>query len=222
MRIAVVERGGKCNDEESTPHTSFEHEHESIVHLQHWFRAAHYTSRSNSTNESFPTVLHSSTPQVFLHNRILDVPTGRGWGGSTNIHAGLFIPPQSSDFDAWPGNWKERVMKGVDHVMDVFKKEGAIEVSHCIDVIAEVNENGDTTFEPITASSIQSKRMEVERILISNNSDSTEDNEQTHHRGWGVECAVTSNKSMSINSTEKEYITLQATSQITIQHTLDL
>eukprot|EP00956_Cyclotella_meneghiniana_P026176 scaffold55934_cov25-Cyclotella_meneghiniana.AAC.4 len=121
IRIAVVERGGKSR-EESSSHAHFEHEHESTVHLQHWFRAAHYT--------------------------ILDVPTGRAWGESTNIH------PQSSDFDAWPGYCKERIMKGVDHVIKVMKKDGAVE-------------------------------MEVERILISDKNDSTEDNEQACHRAWG-------------------------------------
>ena len=126
---------------------------------------------------------------------------------------------------------------GVDHVIKVMKKEGAVEVSHS--VMAEVN--GDVTFEPVTTSSVQSKRvnyysvlvgsllqehpelnecvsflpqMEVERILISDKSDSTEDNEQACHRAWGVECAVTSKKTNSNNSMEKEYITLQAKSQI--------
>lgn len=238
IRIAVVERGGKSYDEGSSSNTHFEHEHELTLHLHHWFHAAHYTSQPNIIDTSSPTVLHASTPQSFLHDRILDVPTGRGWGGSTNIHAGLFIPPQSSDFDTWPGDWKERIMKGADHVMDVLKKESAIEVFPSYKVMAEVN--GDT-FEPITTSSARSYRvnyysvlvgsllqkhpelskcvsfqpqMEVERILIRDNSDSTKDNETEGPQAWGVECAVASNKSISENSREKECITLKAKSQI--------
>mmetsp|Transcript_12147 Transcript_12147/g.29668 ORF Transcript_12147/g.29668 Transcript_12147/m.29668 type:complete len:788 (+) Transcript_12147:170-2533(+) len=74
------------------------------------------------------TILHSSTPQPHLNSRIMDIPTGIGWGGTTNIHAGLIMEPcygssrnsnlQShentrdrevdvkDDFDNWPGMWR--------------------------------------------------------------------------------------------------------------------
>ena len=42
------------------------------------------------------------------------------------------------------------------------KKEGAVEVSHS--VMAEVN--GDITFEPVTTSSVQSKRVNYYSVLV--------------------------------------------------------
>ncbi|KAL9186799.1 hypothetical protein ACHAXT_010519 [Thalassiosira profunda] len=125
----------------------FRHPHPSTHSLREWFTAAHYTSRaSNHMNTSDadashalqtddatapPTVLHTTTPQPHLHQRILDVPTGSGWGGTTNIHAGLVMEPNyERDFDAWPGRWRGgAVMKdAVKEVMGALKEEGALSV----------------------------------------------------------------------------------------------
>jgi choline dehydrogenase-like flavoprotein len=92
LRIAVVERGGTYQDNEPEP-SLFEHGHKSTLHLQNWFTAAHYSNQSRSNHE-LPTALHTSAPQAHLHSRIVDVPTGRSWGGSTHINACLFVPPQ--------------------------------------------------------------------------------------------------------------------------------
>ncbi len=122
----------------------FDHPHPSTYSLRHWFTAAHFTSRPTDrycvhggggisrmsltsapifdSPPPSPTMLHSTTPQLCLHDRIIDVPTGTGWGGTTNINAGLIVEPwygygkalnddgkrgcTRGDFDAWPGQWK--------------------------------------------------------------------------------------------------------------------
>ncbi|KAL7441191.1 hypothetical protein ACHAXH_005929, partial [Discostella pseudostelligera] len=134
----------------------FDHPHQSTYSLRHWFTAAHFrsrptdryeigggVSRSSSPSSAIlhsplpsPTMLHTTTPQRYMNNRIIDVPTGIGWGGTTNINAGLVVEPcyghtwnedahrgstsgngaepdygnnhcgYAGDFDTWPGQWK--------------------------------------------------------------------------------------------------------------------
>jgi choline dehydrogenase-like flavoprotein len=108
VRIAVVERGEKVHGK--TPQ-NFQHDHESTTLLRDLFTAAHYSSCPGADHSiSSPTTLNTFTPQRHLHLQVLDVPTGRGWGGSTNIHAGLLVPPSQEDFQSWPGTWKGRMM----------------------------------------------------------------------------------------------------------------
>ena len=135
VRIAVLERGdgvvditsdnvacksgGVADDEE----ISFEHCHPSTYHLQNWFQAAHYIPSSSHCGASqHPTILHTTTPQSHLCNRIIDVPTGSGWGGGTNINAGLIEQPNvEHDFENWPGRWKSSGWNGgglIDNAMD--------------------------------------------------------------------------------------------------------
>lgn len=75
----------------------------------------HPSKHNHNFSSSFhsPTTLYTSEPQKYLHNRILDIPTGNGYGGTTNIHAGLVVPPDfEMDFRYWPGRWKD---VGVDN-----------------------------------------------------------------------------------------------------------
>ena len=80
-------------------------------------------NNNNTLNVSTPTptVLHVTTPNGATNYRLLDIPMGCGWGGSTNIHAGLIMEPPTpimgaagaaadnvdgDDFMSWPGRWK--------------------------------------------------------------------------------------------------------------------
>ena len=81
-------------------------------------------NNNNTLNVSTPTptVLHVTTPNGATNYRLLDIPMGCGWGGSTNIHAGLIMEPtptpmmgaagaaadnvDGDDFLSWPGRWK--------------------------------------------------------------------------------------------------------------------
>ncbi|KAL3810755.1 hypothetical protein ACHAXA_001155 [Cyclostephanos tholiformis] len=135
-------RGGK--------RSRFDHPHPSTECLSRWFEASHYSSTITdyvvcrrhddgdvaTTPPQSPTVLHATVPNRSTNYRVMDVPTGRGWGGSTNVNAGLVMEPIWSsmssfseggashhgrnddreekeeqgggDFDApsWPGMWR--------------------------------------------------------------------------------------------------------------------
>ena len=123
MRIAILERGGggrDSNDDgdvdgdvdgrKETRCSRFDYPHPSTKCLSRWFEASHYSStitdyvvrsnngdgggdaRKESLTES-PTELHATVPNRSTNYRVMDVPTGRGWGGSTNVHAGLIMEP---------------------------------------------------------------------------------------------------------------------------------
>lgn len=179
MRIAILERGGDDNDtnnkskkmqnddDDSEPSMQktknhaehklprFGHSHPSTFSLEHWFTAAHYTSKPveymvqqrgndgtslspTSSNPAAavshgapsPTILHTTIPQPYLNHRIIDVPTGTGWGGTTNIHAGLSMEPcYGGDFDKWPGRWKggSVLKESTNDILSVLRENNALE-----------------------------------------------------------------------------------------------
>lgn len=150
VRIAVLERGNSIinsstcaggggtlnnnNDVEMLSIASqIEHVHPSSCHLKNWFQTAHYNIPSSSRcGASNPTILHTTIPQTYLHNRIIDVPTGSGWGGGTNINAGLIMKPHNfrDDFDnnSWPGRWKGGglIHNSIEEIMTVMEKNGGL------------------------------------------------------------------------------------------------
>ena len=163
IRIAILERGGgrvvggggeKTKDRDRGKAGSrFDHPHPSTTHLSRWFEASHYSSTvaaatrecdddgggrdecDGPTTPQSPTVLHETLPNRATNYRVMDVPTGLGWGGTTNVHAGLVNDPiwssssssrrrreaslsgrdrddrdddrDGGDFDVmWPGRWR--------------------------------------------------------------------------------------------------------------------
>ncbi|KAL3793578.1 hypothetical protein ACHAW5_002858 [Stephanodiscus triporus] len=105
----------------------FDHPHPSTRRLSTWFEASHYSSgptecvvRGGDSRDDYydydgptspqsPTVLHPTVPNSSTNFRVMDVPTGRGWGGTTNVHAGLVVEPDYEGLDAdaaWPGMWR--------------------------------------------------------------------------------------------------------------------
>lgn len=246
LRIAVIERGGYAND---SPTSSFSQatdgHNDHTVSLRDWFAVAHYSSTNNESEVHYasrPTVLHASVPQTHLHNRIVDVPTGKGWGGSTNIHAGLLVPPPATDFESWPGGWKRRMISSVDYVMDAFEKQGAVEITPC-QINAEIN---GAKIESVRTSSIQRSRvgyysvlvqplleesprlrecltflsgMEAERILVGSarNENENKCTGSSCARAWGVECLFTPSASNENNSQQADIqrrVILKAKSKI--------
>ena len=118
----VVGAGGdetKDKDKEKVGRSRFDHPHPSTTYLSRWFEASHYSStaaefaaattrecddddddgngcdeqRDDPTAPQSPTVLHATSPNRATNYRVMDVPTGRGWGGTTNVHAGLVMDP---------------------------------------------------------------------------------------------------------------------------------
>jgi len=196
LSIAILERGGEDNDtnikskkmrnddDDSEPSMQktkihaehklprFAHSHPSTFSLEHWFTAAHYTSkpveymvqqRGNSIatlspissnpaaavshDVPSPTILHTSIPQPHLNHRIIDVPTGTGWGGTTNIHAGLVMEPSyEGDFDNWPGRWKggSVLKESTNDILSVLRENNALE-SGCFGGCDDANDTTTTS-----------------------------------------------------------------------------
>lgn len=78
--IAVIERGNRLPASKT-------------MDLSQWYPAAHENSSS--------TRLASTS----IMGRVLDVPMGQGLGGSSNINAGLVMPPCKDDWEKWPEPW---------------------------------------------------------------------------------------------------------------------
>jgi choline dehydrogenase-like flavoprotein len=156
LRIVILERGNnfsytthnstlscaKAADDDGKIITSslllFEHCHPSTFSLQNWFQTAHYVPPTPSLSckaTRHPTILYTTTPQSHLSNRIIDVPTGTGWGGGTNINAGLVMQPQfGNDFDKndnWPGRWKggDLIQNSMDEIVSDMKKNKGLLLS---------------------------------------------------------------------------------------------
>lgn len=165
----------------------FDHTHPSTYSLRHWFTAAHFTSRptdryemlkqndgdgggggiflrSSSTQSSVlsplppsPTMLHITTPQRCMNNRIIDVPTGTGWGGTTNINAGLVVEPwygcgkapnedmrrggSRGDFDTWPGKWKggEMIKVAMHKILMSMRENDSLRPKHDVSSLFEAS-----------------------------------------------------------------------------------
>ena len=141
LRIAVLERGSAVNSnpnnsekiQEEKKRELFEHGHASTYSLKDWFQSAHYTSSNQQqlTSEAnhHPTILHTTTPQSHLSNRIIDVPTGMGWGGGTNINAGLVMQPNfEHDFVSWPGRWRggALIKKSMEKILNAMNQNGGL------------------------------------------------------------------------------------------------
>jgi choline dehydrogenase-like flavoprotein len=91
--IAVIERGdGEPVRQTRSP--------------RRWFAAAH--SKSSSVE-----ILTGS-----VRGRVIDVPVGKGVGGTSNINACLCIPPAQQDFDNWPDPWRSDIMSSVHLIQD--------------------------------------------------------------------------------------------------------
>lgn len=65
-----------------------------------------------------------------LSGRVLNIPSGNGLGGSSNINASLWIPPSPNLFNYyWPDGWK---WNDVSETFDVIKKLLNIEIQHSV------------------------------------------------------------------------------------------
>lgn len=125
--IAVIERGS------GPPHSA------KTSNLSDWPDAA--TRRSIS----------STTLKTTIGRHVLDIPIGRGLGGTTNINAGLCTPPAAIDFEIWPEPWKGSMMNSVKSVLHVMFENGALAFQrNSISPFLSIREsNTDLRDEPI-------------------------------------------------------------------------
>lgn len=102
VSIAVLERGGGVDHDAMT------------VVPSRWHDAA-------TTESSSVSLLHTS-----IGNRVVDVPTGKGLGGTTNVNACLVVPPSDEDFQSWPLPWRESVMPSIHKIQDALINHGTV------------------------------------------------------------------------------------------------
>jgi choline dehydrogenase len=99
--IAILERGGVDHDAKT-------------LLPRRWHDAA-------NTESSSVSLLQTS-----IGNRVVDVPTGKGLGGTTNVNACLVVPPADDDFQSWPLPWRESVIPAIHKIQDALINHGTV------------------------------------------------------------------------------------------------
>ncbi|KAL3918702.1 MAG: hypothetical protein SGILL_004111, partial [Bacillariaceae sp.] len=108
--IAIIERG------HGPPHS------DPLVEQPHrWYEAAHNNTHHQPNNSS-TVELHPGE----IMGRKLDVPVGKGLGGSSNINACLCMPPLERDMENWPSPWKTGILPAAKHIQDRLNANGAL------------------------------------------------------------------------------------------------
>ena len=100
--IAVIERG-----------TGPPHDPLTVVPTR-WYEAAHDPNSS---------VAHIRSAMA---GRVLEIPIGKGLGGSSNVNACLCTAPLPQDFESWPTPWRDTTMSSVKAVQEVLKQNGCL------------------------------------------------------------------------------------------------
>lgn len=101
--VAIIERGAGPPNDASTQSPS------------NWFEAAH---KLNSKSVS-----HISSE---ITGRIMDIPIGKGLGGSSNINACLCTFPRPQDFDCWPEPWKSSMWGSIQTIQKILEDNKTI------------------------------------------------------------------------------------------------
>jgi len=92
--IAVLERGN------GPPHANV------TASPNRWCDASHKESSSVQLVDSL------------IGNRVVDIPVGKGLGGTTNVNACLCTAPARDDFSAWPAPWKDSIFRSVGVIQE--------------------------------------------------------------------------------------------------------
>jgi len=107
--IAVIERGQATPAAETLP-------------VNRWYHASHQAASSTVSIEQGTTCT----------GRILDVPIGKGLGGSSNVNACLFVPPASDDFKSWPEPWRTQLISSIGIIQDHFQQNSCLYESRTV------------------------------------------------------------------------------------------
>jgi choline dehydrogenase-like flavoprotein len=120
LSVALIERGSA---DEVDP---------LIAPLHRWCAASHPSWLNHTRSATNNAILFEGCLNASGRNRkgtierVLDVSTGSGLGGSTLINAGLVIPPSSQDFLEWPSSVADHVMTSVATIVETMHS------NHCI------------------------------------------------------------------------------------------
>lgn len=80
-----------------------------------WYGASH--TKSSKSAYQIPSV---------ITNRVVDLPIGKGLGGTSNINAALCTPPLASDLKSWPSPWESNLLTYVHEIQSVLRDNGAL------------------------------------------------------------------------------------------------
>lgn len=123
--IALIERGIKENDI-------------STYQLTNWFNSSHIKNQSNHIYVG--NILHHNNDRIDVR-RCIDIPIGKGLGGTTNINAGIILPPSNDDFIQWPNIIKDNIMNATRVILNTMND------NNCLDYNIHNNNNEDLVFE---------------------------------------------------------------------------
>lgn len=112
ISIAVVDRGGRG----TTGASDDDDDDDGILDLRRWYFAAH-PGRANDNVCPVPTT---------ITGRKMDLPTGQGLGGSSNINAGIVMPPRSHDYTFWPEPWSSSLPEAVEFLWRRLEDNGML------------------------------------------------------------------------------------------------
>lgn len=80
-----------------------------------WYEAAH--ARNSRSATQIPTT---------ITGRVMDLPIGKGLGGTSNINACLCTPPLQQDLDSWPDQWQQTMLPAVEKVKAALEENDMI------------------------------------------------------------------------------------------------
>jgi choline dehydrogenase-like flavoprotein len=105
--IAIVERGqGPPQDD-------------SLINQPHrWYEAAHHAHKDS--NDSVD--IYSSQ----ITARKMEVPVGKGLGGTSNVNACLCLPPLPRDLEQWPEPWKSNILTTTTRIQKELRGNNAL------------------------------------------------------------------------------------------------
>jgi choline dehydrogenase-like flavoprotein len=103
--VCLIERGNV----DGQPHDS------TTKDPNEWYTAAH--ARNSLSATQIPTT---------IAGRVMDLPIGKGLGGTSNINACLCTPPLATDFDSWPDEWRKTILPSIHKVQSTLEGNGMI------------------------------------------------------------------------------------------------
>jgi choline dehydrogenase-like flavoprotein len=104
FKIAIIERGS------GPPHAP-------LAEAPHrWYEAAHEQHSGSSVTHIMSEIT----------GRQMEIPIGKGLGGTSNVNASICTLPLPQDFESWPAPWSERILKGSKLLQTAMHENGCI------------------------------------------------------------------------------------------------
>jgi choline dehydrogenase-like flavoprotein len=103
LSIAIVERG------HGPPHDV------AAIYSNRWFEAANKSS--SKSVKLYPCE---------IAGKAIKIPVGQGLGGSSNVNAGICLPPLQQDLESWPDPYRSSLVSNAKYLTRIMEKNQAI------------------------------------------------------------------------------------------------